>query len=66
MIQKVVHHTGGLHNRITQNIYLQPFTLSETEDFLKAQNINLNRYQIVLLYMAIGGIPHYLEKVKSG
>lgn len=66
MIQKVVYHTGGLHNRITQSIHLKPFTLAETETFLKHQNINLNRYQIVQLYMAIGGIPHYLEKIKSG
>ncbi len=66
MIQKVVHHTGGLHNRITQFLQLKPFTLRETELFLKHKNINLNRYQIVQLYMAIGGIPHYLEKIKRG
>jgi len=66
MIQKVVHHTGGLHNRITQSIFLKPFTLAETETYLKHKNISINRYQIVLLYMAIGGIPHYLEKVSGG
>lgn len=66
MIQKVVHHTGGLHNRITRNIYLKPFTLFETEAFLQHNKITLNRYQIVQLYMAIGGVPHYLEKVKNG
>lgn len=66
MIQKVVNHTGGLHNRITRSIHLKPFTLLETEIFLKHHNIYLNRYQIVQLYMSIGGIPHYLEKIKSG
>lgn len=66
MIRKVVHHTGGLHNRITQSIHLKPFTLLETEEFLHYKNIRLNRYQIVQLYMAIGGIPHYLEKIKAG
>lgn len=66
MIQKVVNNTGGLHNRITQYIHLKPFTLAETEAFLQYKNINLNRYQIAQLYMAIGGIPHYLEKIKSG
>lgn len=66
MIQKVVHHTGGLHNRITRSLLLKPFTLRETEAFLKSRNIKLNRYQIVQLYMSIGGIPHYLEKIKSG
>lgn len=33
MIQHVVRNEGGLHNRITQKIALQPFTLYETEAF---------------------------------
>lgn len=65
MIQKVVHHKGGLHNRITKRIYLQPFTLAETEQYLKSRHINFNRYQILNLYMAVGGIPHYLKEVRS-
>ncbi len=66
MIQKVVNHKGGLHNRITKRIRLEPFTLKETELYLNSRNIYFNRYQIVLLYMAMGGIPHYLKEVKSG
>lgn len=66
MIQKVVNHRGGLHNRITKQINLAPFTLAETETYLKARKINLDRYQIVQLYMAIGGIPHYLKEIKKG
>ncbi|MBK8566327.1 MAG: AAA family ATPase [Saprospiraceae bacterium] len=66
MIQKVVHNRGGLHNRITQNIQLQPFTLAETEAFLRSRNINLDRYHILQLYMAMGGVPHYLKEVQPG
>jgi len=66
MIQKVVNDKGGLHNRITRRIHLQPFTLSETEEFLKSRNIKLNRYHLVQLYMAMGGIPHYLKEVEKG
>ena len=66
MIQKVVRHTGGLHNRITRRILLFPFTLSETEQYLNSRHINLNRYQIVQLYMAMGGIPHYLKEITPG
>lgn len=65
MIQKVVHHKGGLHNRITRHIYLQPFTLSETSLYFKAKKINLDYYQILHLYMAMGGVPHYLNEVKG-
>lgn len=66
MIQKVVNHKGGLHNRITKQIILQAFTLGETEAYLRSKQVVLDRYQIVLLYMALGGIPHYLNEVVSG
>ena len=66
MVQKVVNHTGGLHNRITRRINLKPFTLWETENYLKSRKITLNRHHIVQVYMAMGGIPHYLKEIESG
>lgn len=66
MIQKVVHNKGGLYNRITKRIHLRPFTLLETEQYLEKRNIHLERIQIAELYMAIGGIPHYLKEIVSG
>ncbi len=66
MIQKVVNDKGGLHNRITKRIFLKPFTLAETEVYLKSRGIRLNRYHLAQLYMAMGGIPHYLKEVESG
>ncbi len=65
MIQKIVKDRGGLHNRITKRIFLYPFTLKETESFLNSRNIFFNHYQIVQLYMAIGGVPHYLKEIKG-
>ncbi len=66
MIKKVINDRGGLHNRVTRLLYLYPFTLAETEAYYQARNIKLNRYQILQLYMAIGGIPMYLDQVKAG
>ena len=66
MIRKVVYHKGGLHNRITKQIHLQPFDLYETELFLKSKNVQLDRYQILQVYMAMGGIPHYLKELENG
>ncbi len=66
MIQNVVRNKGGLHNRITHKIALQPFSLYETELFLKSRNINLNHYQMIQLYMIMGGVPLYLEQVTAG
>ncbi len=66
MINKIVYNKGGLHNRITRQIRLLPFTLAETQAFFKLKNIKLDQYQIVQLYMVMGGVPHYLDEVRSG
>ncbi len=66
MIKNIVHHKGGLHNRITARIRLLPFTLHETELYLQSRNIKLDRIQITELYMTMGGIPHYLRHIQKG
>ena len=66
MIDNIIHNKGGLHNRVTKKIRLLPFNLYETEAFLKERKINLDQYQILQLYMVMGGIPHYLKEIKTG
>lgn len=66
MIKKIVKNKGGLHNRLTQKIQLEPFNLHDTELLLKQNKVQLSRYDILQIYMAIGGIPHYLEKILPG
>lgn len=66
IIQKVINDKGGLHNRVTKYIRLKPFTLLETEKYLKSKHFTFTRYQIVQLYMAFGGVPLYLEEVRRG
>jgi AAA+ ATPase superfamily predicted ATPase len=66
MIRKIVNNKGGLHNRLTGRIHLKPFTLKETAEFLHYRKIRLSPYQITQLYMALGGIPHYLNDVRPG
>lgn len=66
MIQNIVRNKGGLHNRITRRIRLLPFNLQETELFLQSKYIRLDRYQLLQLYMVLGGIPHYLKEMKTG
>jgi AAA+ ATPase superfamily predicted ATPase len=66
MIKNIVNDKGGLHNRLTERIRLTPYNLYETEAYFKSQDIRLDRYQIVQLYMAMGGIPQYLSGVRKG
>jgi len=66
MINNLINNKGGLHNRVTQKIKMEPFTLEECEEFLTYKKIKLDRYQLVELYMVLGGIPFYWESVKKG
>lgn len=66
IIRNIINDRGGLHNRVTQRIRLLPFTLAETERFLHYQGVRLDRYQVLQLYMAMGGIPQYLKQVNKG
>ena len=63
MINELINNHGGLHNRVTKRLSLQPFTLQETEEFLRHKGSVYDRYQIVQVYMALGGIPFYLEQI---
>jgi AAA+ ATPase superfamily predicted ATPase len=66
MLSKLINNKGGLHNRVTKRIRLLPFSLPETEAYFSTKNIVLDRYQIVQLYMAMGGIPFYLNEIMPG
>lgn len=61
MMDKLVENPGGLHARITSNIYVRPFTLKETQEYLISLGMPLDEYQILQLYMILGGIPFYLS-----
>jgi AAA+ ATPase superfamily predicted ATPase len=65
MIEKVINDRGGLHNRVTNLLHLHPFDLKKVEVFLESKNIRYPRYQTLLLYMAIGGIPMYLDFIRK-
>lgn len=63
MINKLIDSHGGLHNRVTATLHLHPFTLLQTEDFLKSRKIRWNRSMITQSYMIFGGIPFYLSLI---
>jgi uncharacterized protein len=65
MVNELLKNKGGLHNRVTDRIRLEPFTLRETEAFLRTRNPHIDRYSIVQLYMVMGGIPYYLDAVSA-
>ena len=66
LTHKIFNNKGGLHNRVTRQMEIMPFTLSECEAYFTSQNIAFERYQIVESYMILGGIPYYLSLMEKG
>ncbi len=66
IIKNVLNSKGGLHNRVTRRLPISPFSLKETEEYLKDRGILYDHAQVLQLYMCIGGIPYYLDMLKKG
>jgi hypothetical protein len=65
MIRNVINNRGGLHNRVTHEIHLKPFTLHQTEQFFVEHGSNWDRLSILQIYMAMGGVPYYLGRIDT-
>jgi AAA+ ATPase superfamily predicted ATPase len=66
IIENIIRDHGGLHNRVTRRLLIDPFSLGDVEMYLKALGVSLSRMQISELYMAVGGIPYYLDYTEPG
>ena len=66
IIKKIIRNHGGLHNRITRTIYLQPFTLRECRQYAEKRHLAFGDKDIVLAYMVLGGVPYYWSLVDQG
>lgn len=64
MIEKIINAKGGLHNRITYSMLMQPFDLLQTKDYLIGQGFRYTTDQTIRIQMCFGGIPYYLSLLK--
>lgn len=65
ILKKIIYNKGGLHNRVTRQISLSPFSLKETKIYLDNMGYLPDKNQVLEIYMAIGGIPYYLNGIKK-
>ena len=67
MLSKFIGDKGGIYGRVCRPIWLAPFSLGETEKFLKEiKGIEMSRHQLLQTYMIMGGIPYYLDMLIKG
>jgi AAA+ ATPase superfamily predicted ATPase len=65
VINKLIRNRGGLHNRVTRRILLQPFSLEDCEEYYNTNNFVVSKSQILENYMIFGGIPFYLNLLRK-
>lgn len=61
IINKLIRNRGGLHNRLTHHLVIEPFRLGECEEYFRTFGFTYTRKQMAECYMATGGIPYYLS-----
>lgn len=64
--RKMLKDKGGLRGRITEKIKVNPFSLIECEEYVRAAGLPMVRKDILEMYMILGGIPYYWSFVRRG
>lgn len=66
IVNKIFRNHGGLHNRVNYQIFLEPFTLRECEEYSQAMGLAYSRYDLLEAYMVMGGVPYYWSLMEKG
>lgn len=66
LVKNLLEDTGGLYDRVTRIIDLQPFTLAECREYYDWRDVGYSDRQVVESYMVFGGIPYYLDLQERG
>ena len=61
MMRNIVNNKAGLHKRTTHTLHLRPFTLGQTEVYLKDKKFRWPKIAVMQIYMVLGGVPYYLS-----
>jgi hypothetical protein len=61
LIGNLFGNSGGLRNRVTRRIHLQPFTLAECRALIDSNGVVMSTADLLEAHMVFGGIPYYLD-----
>jgi len=61
MVNNLIESYGGLHNRVTEAMVVEPYQLHECEEFYRSRGIVFSKRQMAEAYMILGGIPFYMD-----
>jgi len=60
MLDNLINNHGGLHNRVTHQMLIEPFTLRECKEYFQAFGFGYADREVADYYMVFGGVPYYL------
>lgn len=66
IVNRILKARGGLHNRVSEQLRLQPFTLGECERYAVELGLEMTRRDLVEAYMALGGVAWYWSLLRPG
>ena len=66
IVKKVFQNKGGLYNRATGRIFLEPFTLYECRKLVESKGVELGDDDLAEAYMIFGGVPYYWAQLAKG
>ncbi len=61
MLDNLINNHGGLHNRVTHQMLIEPFSLSECREYFQKYDFGYSNREVADYYMVFGGVPFYLS-----
>lgn len=61
MLDNLINNHGGLHNRVTHQMLIEPFTLGECREYFQRHGFGYSDREVADYYMVFGGVPYYLS-----
>lgn len=65
IIEHMLDSSGDLAARVTESIFLEPFTLAETKEYFDDRNYGWDAQTIIETQMVFGGLPFFFSLMRS-
>ena len=65
VIENILTSSGDLAARVTESIFLEPFTLAESEAYFRDRGFDWDRETIVETQMVFGGLPSFFSLMRQ-
>lgn len=65
MLNNIINNHGGLYNRLTLQILLEPLSLKFCKQYFDAKGFGYQERELAELYMVFGGVPYYYSLMRK-